>query len=1099
MGRKWDNNFVDLGSSEDSDDIDILDGFESLPDSDNEYLHESQYSGAGDDESLKRSTYKQILKDYAELKHLKKKFELALSRQEGNNKRVSKPKDAFTRFSASNFSSVIESLSPENKMVIDNYGFGSLLMFDKCFVPNRFVKWVARLVNPRSADIVFSGKVISLTKESVNLILGVPISQNPFPADYSTGKSIVLSKFNKQSIPTVNFFAKKITDHEPLSDEDLIICFLVVALNTFLCPNSSVTPCYKYFGIFQDVGNARELDWSGYVLDWLLQGIKTFNSAKSFKAYDGGTLPGCLYYLAVLYLDHIDFGDRHIPQSIPRISVWKGSMIQKFAELDTNSQGCYGFHPLLDTSRTCYSKDFKHLYNPHSPVLNSDFHEKLEQYSGCKLPEDLKVSICKLIESYCLNSGLSINLDVSCVSSLPDEMKITFCKLLQHAYSIDTRAQKLVLDLMDIVSKSVSADDVGIPSDGIFYSGQVRSHQEAPHISHTDIPESSNRGQYDGDSPVSSTHFEVQTSNQHLAHATPPDMPQDNRIPPNATSETNLDDHTESDHLPMPNLRRHALKTPANLNNVDVARVMQKLTKKTPIPSSTLKNTSSEFQIKSSADHSTQPVCRTLYKFNLLSQVKSEKGDTETKRTPLADLSNDRSSKKLKKSVSFGVDDHNNHDVILLDCENMYVPDSISPASIPGKTRYCSKKLGIPKFNESLPSSSETVEYNKRTPEKSIFNHPNKVCHSSSKHVPTKVSPEVQILAETTLAESVLAMSKKSDAMYNRNMRRSQDTFCTTTNEVPAKGPCCLHQLSTNIPTSVSYKVRDSSNDGRLPNYGPKRLVQPGPLFKGDHVTNSRKFIVSESEIENYQNICRLALSQYQGDDAVYLYGVRCTFWSLGDSLKPSGHVNPFVVAVFCYSLFHKPSGHPDISNRHYFFPNISDNLLKDFNAADQDVLSRAFKRSSKARPLINSNILFFPTFYDEHWFVFVVDIKDRKFVMLDSLFSKDEHFQQYVSNRMRASFQHHWRLFIKDDVDFEDWGFIYPAVPQQPSGHEHDSGIYAMMFLEYWASPRTSLTSVFTPKDIPNIRIKIANELVFQPKNSGMKHRVTQFQVEDD
>lgn len=97
------------------------------------------------------------------------------------------------RFSVSSFSSVIESLTPEHRKVIDDFGFGSLLQFDKCYVPNKFVKWVGSLVNYRSADIVIDGKVISLTRESVHLVLGVPMTDLPFPSDPSTGKAIVLS------------------------------------------------------------------------------------------------------------------------------------------------------------------------------------------------------------------------------------------------------------------------------------------------------------------------------------------------------------------------------------------------------------------------------------------------------------------------------------------------------------------------------------------------------------------------------------------------------------------------------------------------------------------------------------------------------------------------------------------------------------------------------------------------------------------------------------------------------------------------------------------------------------------------------------------
>jgi len=49
-------------------------------------------------------------------------------------------------------------------------------------------------------------------------------------------------------------------------------------------------------------------------------------------------------------------------------------------------------------------------------------------------------------------------------------------------------------------------------------------------------------------------------------------------------------------------------------------------------------------------------------------------------------------------------------------------------------------------------------------------------------------------------------------------------------------------------------------------------------------------------------------------EDVVNLNGVRCTFWALGESLKPDGIVKIFVVSVFAYSLFQKPNGHPETS-----------------------------------------------------------------------------------------------------------------------------------------------------------------------------------------
>ena len=105
-------------------------------------------------------------------------------------KSVKKSKEGFTRFSTTTFMNVISSLSLVKKTVIASYGFGSLLLFDKCFVSNNFAKWVAHLVDSKSGDIVHNGKVISLTEESVNLVLDLPIGTRPFPSDPSAGKDL---------------------------------------------------------------------------------------------------------------------------------------------------------------------------------------------------------------------------------------------------------------------------------------------------------------------------------------------------------------------------------------------------------------------------------------------------------------------------------------------------------------------------------------------------------------------------------------------------------------------------------------------------------------------------------------------------------------------------------------------------------------------------------------------------------------------------------------------------------------------------------------------------------------------------------------------
>jgi hypothetical protein len=69
---------------------------------------------------------------------------------------------------------------------------------------------------------------------------------------------------------------------------------------------------------------------------------------------------------------------------------------------------------------------------------------------------------------------------------------------------------------------------------------------------------------------------------------------------------------------------------------------------------------------------------------------------------------------------------------------------------------------------------------------------------------------------------------------------------------------------------------------------------------------------------------CLIFVAFIFGLDALYFGGVCCTYWSLGESMKPGGKVNNFVVVAFCDHLFCRPDGHPDVSKRHYFFSNIS-------------------------------------------------------------------------------------------------------------------------------------------------------------------------------
>uniref|UniRef100_A0A8R7K3A3 Ubiquitin-like protease family profile domain-containing protein n=1 Tax=Triticum urartu TaxID=4572 RepID=A0A8R7K3A3_TRIUA len=61
--------------------------------------------------------------------------------------------------------------------------------------------------------------------------------------------------------------------------------------------------------------------------------------------------------------------------------------------------------------------------------------------------------------------------------------------------------------------------------------------------------------------------------------------------------------------------------------------------------------------------------------------------------------------------------------------------------------------------------------------------------------------------------------------------------------------------------------------------------------------------------------------------------------------------------------------------------------------------------------------------------------------------------------------------------INFEEFDVLYPAVPKQEN--RHDCGVLALKYTEIF-TPRTQMTNLFSNIDIPNLRIKYANDMFF-------------------
>lgn len=126
---------------------------------------------------------------------------------------------------------------------------------------------------------------------------------------------------------------------------------------------------------------------------------------------------------------------------------------------------------------------------------------------------------------------------------------------------------------------------------------------------------------------------------------------------------------------------------------------------------------------------------------------------------------------------------------------------------------------------------------------------------------------------QKTLSQNVREMTRRSDDMYDQKFCVSETAIKTPVHSV---SPGTHSKQSNHSPSiNVAYKSRDSSTGGKLPPYGPRRLVKPGSLFQGEFETHKSKFSVSSQQLKNYQAICNLATYQYSRS-VLFLFSLIC-------------------------------------------------------------------------------------------------------------------------------------------------------------------------------------------------------------------------------
>ncbi|KAM0913081.1 hypothetical protein ACQ4PT_012387 [Festuca glaucescens] len=281
----------------------------------------------------------------------------------------------------------------------------------------------------------FLEKSILLNTNSVKDTFAIPCGVLQIEVDEEEGKLAFLAQFALTDVPSIKYFGSMAMSDD-LPDDVFKRCFMVVNLGSFLCPTSSTKPSTKYLGALVDVHNIKFLNWCKLVHDWLVCYIKKYKKDKLKGNKISLTLGGCIYHIAVRYLDFVDFGSIMLPSTFPRIRMWKGDLIKHFNNMVIGRIGTYNAYQVKHISRTCYAAS---TYTSTSNAENTNFTERVnceignffsdkvtegiclclqrhlsekDQQTCCKI-EDVVIDVLKCITSECSKSGGTLKIESS--------------------------------------------------------------------------------------------------------------------------------------------------------------------------------------------------------------------------------------------------------------------------------------------------------------------------------------------------------------------------------------------------------------------------------------------------------------------------------------------------------------------------------------------------------------------------------------------------------------------------------------------------------------------------------------------------------------
>ncbi|XP_043688325.1 putative ubiquitin-like-specific protease 1B isoform X2 [Telopea speciosissima] len=168
--------------------------------------------------------------------------------------------------------------------------------------------------------------------------------------------------------------------------------------------------------------------------------------------------------------------------------------------------------------------------------------------------------------------------------------------------------------------------------------------------------------------------------------------------------------------------------------------------------------------------------------------------------------------------------------------------------------------------------------------------------------------------------------------------------------------------------------------------------------------------------------------------------------------------------------------------SRHHFPTYFGEKIAKGSTKGIQD-LECFYSLEKLHYNLTQCELLFIPICLDKHWFLYVINLKDQRLHILDSMRGENTPHQHMTTKIVDTCERILTLLNEGKMISISKWSLDRPQLPLQ--ANSHDCGVFMLKFMDCWNG---KLTENFSQDDIVFFRKKIQEDLMLFSRNNAKK-----------